>query len=58
MTESCPELDPEKEIRESDPVERHTPDLDPHLAPDPEHDIEESPPEGDGPKTSDDSVSE
>lgn len=32
----------------SDPIERQEPDLDPGLAPDPQHEVRESPPE-DGP---------
>jgi hypothetical protein len=33
----------------SDPVRRQDPDVDPGLAPDPQHAVEESPPEGEGP---------
>lgn len=33
----------------AEPVERQEPDLDPGLAPDPEHEITENPPEGAGP---------
>jgi hypothetical protein len=33
-------------IDPSDPVRRQDPDVDPGLAPDPQHEVEESPPEG------------
>jgi hypothetical protein len=33
----------------SDPVRRQDPDLDPGLAPDPDHEVDEDPPEGAGP---------
>ena len=33
----------------SDPVRRQEPDVDPKLAPDPDHEVKESPPEGGGP---------
>jgi hypothetical protein len=33
----------------SDPVRREDPDLDPGLAPDPEHEVDENPPERAGP---------
>jgi hypothetical protein len=36
----------------SDPVRRDDPDLDPGLAPDAEHEVEENPPEGAGPTRS------
>ena len=42
-TPDDPSIDP------SDPVERQEPDLDPGLAPDPEHEVRENPPEGAGP---------
>ena len=37
------------DIDPADPIERQEPDLDPGLAPDPVHEVEENPPEGDGP---------
>ena len=37
----------------SDPVRRQDPDLDPGLAPDPEHQVDEDPPEGAGPTEAD-----
>lgn len=37
----------------SDPVRRQEPDVDPGLAPDPEHDVEENAPEGAGPAPAD-----
>ncbi|MCW2831574.1 MAG: hypothetical protein JWP31_2266 [Aeromicrobium sp.] len=37
-------------IDSADPVERQQPDLDPGLAPDPQHEVEESPPETGGPR--------
>lgn len=37
----------------SEPIERKEPDLDPGLAPDPEHEVDENPPEGAGPTKSD-----
>jgi hypothetical protein len=33
------------DARPSDPVERQEPDLDPGLAPDPVHEVDENPPE-------------
>lgn len=33
----------------ADPVRRQEPDLDPGLAPDPQHVVEDDPPESDGP---------
>ncbi|WP_281287280.1 hypothetical protein [Aeromicrobium ginsengisoli] len=36
-------------IDPSDPIRRQEPDMDPGLAPDPEHEVEENPPEGDRP---------
>lgn len=38
----------------SDPIRRQDPDVDPGLAPDPEHEVTEAPPEGDGPGQADD----
>ena len=40
-------------IDPSDPVHRQEPDVDPGLAPDPEHDVEENPPEGAEPAPAD-----
>ncbi len=36
-------------IDPADPVRRQAPDVDPGLAPDPEHAVEDDPPENDGP---------
>jgi hypothetical protein len=41
---------PREDVEPSDPIERRPPDLDPGLAPDPEHEVEENPPEGAGPR--------
>jgi len=38
-----------EDARPTDPIERQEPDLDPGLAPDPEHEVGENPPEGAGP---------
>ncbi|MRJ75254.1 hypothetical protein GEV29_01760 [Aeromicrobium sp. SMF47] len=37
--------DPRDDVEPSDPIERHEPDLDPGLAPDPQHEVRQSPPE-------------
>lgn len=37
----------------SDPIRRDDPDLDPGLGPDPEHEVDENPPEGAGPTQAD-----
>lgn len=34
------------DVEPTDPIERHEPDLDPGLAPDPQHEVTENPPEG------------
>jgi len=41
---------PDPRIDESEPIRRQEPDQDPGLAPDPQHAVEESPPEGGGPR--------
>jgi hypothetical protein len=47
MTSTSPT--PDEGTEPSDPITRQDPDLDPGLAPDLEHEIQENPPEGAGP---------
>ncbi|WP_159085778.1 hypothetical protein [Aeromicrobium chenweiae] len=41
--------DPRDDVEPSDPIERRPADPDPGLAPDPQHEVRENPPEGASP---------
>lgn len=43
------EPSPEPDADPAEPIRRQEPDLDPGLAPDPQHEVVENPPEGAGP---------